>query len=260
VGISWFAPVLSDLNYLHDILFYRLVAAKVQSAVSVLVSEDPNGGSRPPLPGLTPVSGAKGTTTNGDRQRFLEPGLIHNVGTGKVTPFIPNPSSDLDPVTRLVLRGVAVGIGTSYELLTGDYSQVNFAGGRLVRQDSRRRNLPVHSFVCRRLEDPVHHEWCDAELAFGAMRPPRDLETLYDVRYSQPKSDEGVNPTQDASAAAQRLALGISTLREEVEARGGDWQEYLEQITSERTYGKDLGMLIHEALFVPTDTTPGESA
>jgi lambda family phage portal protein len=261
-GLSWFAPVLPDLNYLHDILYWRLVASKVQSAIALILSDEPTTGGVPRMPGVGGAPGSSSTNASGDPKRYLEPGLIHKVGAGKVTPFTPTPSNDLDAVTKLVLRGVAVGLGTSYELLTGDYSQVNFAGGRLVRQDSRRRLNVIHSFHCRHLEDPAHCDWVNAETAFGTMRAPpaKSADSVYAVRYSQPKGDSGVNPLQDANAAAARLAKGLSTLRDEVEQAGGDWQEFLEQIDNERAYAASMNILLHQALTAPTEPATDTAA
>jgi capsid protein len=231
-GLSWYTPVLSDLQQFADIKFYRLVANKVQSAIALIVSQDADGRTAA-LPGLNPAASDK-TNANGDQQRFLEAGMIHRVGTGKVTPFLPNPSNDLEIMTKLQLRGVAVGFGISYEWLSGDYDGVTFAGGRLTRQDARRRIMPIHAFHCRHVEAPVHRDWVDAELSFGVMRPPPGRVDPYAVHFSLPRADSGVNPLQDANAAIELIRENMLTLRDYYEQQGKDWMVELEQIEREK--------------------------
>ena len=54
---------------------------------------------------------------------------------------------------------------------------------------------------------------------------------------SLPRRPWGVNPLQEVNAAVARIDAGVSTYRDEIEATGGDWQEFLRQARLARRYG-----------------------
>ena len=120
-----------DMNNLININNYALIARRVQSAIALITSK-----RKDKAPSLK--IGEKNDSTTGLKQRYIEPGMIIDAGDNDVHSHIPTPSDDLDPLTKLQLRGVAVGFGFSYELLSGDYRDTTFAGGRLAKVDSGR--------------------------------------------------------------------------------------------------------------------------
>lgn len=247
-GLTWFAPVIPSLYMLSDIIEYATIARKVQSAISVIVSQGSNGGIPAPMPGLNAASGDSATNEAGDVLRWLEPGGIHRVGQGNVTAFTPASSNDLDPLTKLILRGVAIGMGISYEWVSGDFREVSYASGRLSKQDAQKHIMPIHGWYTRRIESPVHRDWVDAERAFGELgRFPAKADP-YAVRYGQPRWGWGVNPSQEVTAALKAVNGGISTIRDEIESRGGDWQEFLKQMAEEIDFADALGLRLYPDL------------
>jgi lambda family phage portal protein len=247
-GLTWFSSVIPDLNHLEEIKTYSLIARRVQSAIAVIVSDDPATGGSGRTPGVSLPAGVGATTEAGDPKRFIEPGLIHRVGRGRVSTLTPSPSGDLDPLTKLVLRGIGCGFGLSYEWISGDYRDVSFASGRLSAQDSWSTITPIHAWFTRRREAWVHRQWVDAEMSFGDFPSMIRGADPYAVRFSQPHRGWGVNPLQEVNAAVKRMDAGITTLRDEVEATGQDWQEHLTQLHAERNYAATLDLIIHKAL------------
>jgi len=247
-GISWLAPVIRDLYDLRDLKEYALIARKVQSAIAVIISEDPKGGTPPPVPGLNPGSGNSIVNAVGDPMRKIEPGMIQYAGSGKVTSHIPSPTNDLDPLSSLVARGVGVGLGLSYEWVTGDYTRTTHAGGRLGNQYPRKRITHTHGWFCRRVLKQVHRDFVDMAIAMGEIRVPGAKADPYAARFGRPHWDWGVNPQQEVNASIQAIEAGISTIREEVEARGGEWEDFLRQIKTEIDFGSRLGLTLHQTL------------
>lgn len=239
-GISWLAPMIPDLMGLKAIKEYAEIARKVQAAIALVIT----GGAKQPgrLPALTPESTASTTTEGGDPLAYLEPGLIlREPNAATVHSHNPSPSNDLDVHTRLILRGIGVGAGLSYESLSGDYSGVNFAGGRLSNINARRRFTVLHGWLVRGGLTVTHRHVIDAALAFSADMPRVPAgATPYAARYSQPRWELGVNPVQEVTAAILRIQAGLSSLREEIEALGGDAEETWRQIAAEADYGAAL--------------------
>lgn len=250
IGITWFAPVIPDLQMLKDLQTYDIIRRKVQSALAVIITDPQNGiGAAPSLPGVTKTSGGDATNSTGDPQRFIEPGMIHRAGAGQVTPFMPAPLQDTDDVVKILLRGVGAGMGISYEWVSGDYRSTSFAGGRLTLQDTKKHILPVHAWYCRRAESWAHRLWIDTELQFGLMTDPPAKANIYAAKFSKPRWEHAVNPQQEVRAVVEKIEAGLTTLRQEVESEGGDFDETLKQLYTERQDGSALGMLLHQALF-----------
>ena len=256
-GLTWLAPVVQGLYILRDIIEYKLIQYKVQSAISVLVSDEPGPGL---LPGLPTPAGASKTTDGGALKQFLTPGLIHRVGQGRVTPFVPSPSGDLDPLTRLCLRGIGVGIGLSYERLSGDYTQVSFAGGRLTENALYDRVDVVHGWYCRGIERPLHQDWIDYASAMGDLPGPIPAKAdPYAASFTRPRRRRGVNPLQEVKAAIAAIDAGISSHRIEMAELGLDASEVLADISRlKQTSREDLALAIAKALDI--ENLPADAA
>lgn len=120
-GIPWLAPCILDLKDLDDYEDAQLIRQKIAACFSAFVTDD-EGGSGP-------------NHLEEDYGR-LEPGRIEGLPPGKSITFASPPAAEgYDSYTRSVLRGIAVGVGVTYEMLTGDYSRVNFTSGRMGKAD-----------------------------------------------------------------------------------------------------------------------------
>ena len=233
-GITWLAPVIPDCYMLHDIKDYAVIARKVQSAIAVIVSDNPNNlGAGGTIPGLVAPSGVTKENAAGDNQSFIQPGMIHHAGTGNVTSHVPAPSNDLDPLTRLLLRSIGIGFGMSYEYISGDYERTNFAGGRLGQVMQRQKIMPVHGFMINHAEKVMHKDFIDSIRLTGDLRVPANLNP-YAAQFSKPEIKWGVNPIQEVKAALMAVEGNISTLRDEVEGTGKDFYDVIMQKVKEK--------------------------
>lgn len=246
VGLSWMAPVIPEMQQYEEVKTYAIIARKVQSAIALIVSSDANGNGGG-LPGLGTQTPAK--DANQTPMRAIEAGMIHNVGSGKVHSHVPSPSNDTDVLSKLLLRSMGIGMGCSYEQISGDYSTLNFAGGRLGVLANRKRVSCMHAMYCRRVELPVHRRFVQFSREFDRDYP-RALANDTAVRFSRPKFDLGVNPVQEVRAMTELVKNGFSSLENEVGSLGGDWSQVATQIDREIDFYKFLNMptTIHPAL------------
>lgn len=80
----------------------------------------------------SPDSLATGTENKKKLTTRLEPGLIQTLPSGKTITFSSPPSPEgYDTYTRRILQAIAAGFEITYEVLTGDLSNVNFSTGRM---------------------------------------------------------------------------------------------------------------------------------
>lgn len=239
-GLSWFAPIIPEMQDFEELKAYALIAKKVQAAIAIIVTND-NPSKPTQLPGL---SGQDPTNDeNGTPLRAIEPGMIHNAGSGRVHSHAPSPTGDSELMAKLFQRSIGVGFGLSYEEISGDWSGVNFAGGRLGVLRTRKRVSSIHAFYQRQVEAPIHRKFLRYSQIFDdemrmIMRQAQNDPTA--ATFSRPKFDWGVNPVQEVKAAILSVQHGLSTLEEEVGSRGGDWAAYMTQNAHELNFEEAL--------------------
>lgn len=129
-GVTWLAPVITDLYNLADYEFAENVRKKAESClVGVVIpgtpDYDPNNQS---------VGGADLSLKdpNGNPVQRMEPGMFVVAHGGKDIRFnTPAATAGIETYIRVRHRVIAAGARIPYELLTGDFSQANFASGKL---------------------------------------------------------------------------------------------------------------------------------
>lgn len=125
-GPSWFASVDVRLHEFDEYEGATLMKQKIASCMAAFVTDLDGQGTSLGENGTDPKTGV-GTDT-------LEPGMILNLPAGKqVTVAQPPAVNDHQSFSAMSLRGVAAGIGTTYEALTGDWSGVNYSSARMGR-------------------------------------------------------------------------------------------------------------------------------
>lgn len=125
-GPSWFASVDVRLHEFDEFEDATLMKQKIAACMAAFVTD---------LDGTGAAVGAASTdAASGQAIDSLEPGMIMNLPLGKqVTIANPPAATDHQSFSATSLRGVAAGLGVTYEDLTGDYSQVNYSSARMAR-------------------------------------------------------------------------------------------------------------------------------
>jgi lambda family phage portal protein len=129
-GVPWFAPVILKLRDLDDYDDAELMRKKIEACFAAFVTgaqdEDTLGKAQ--------------MTRAGDRIEAFEPGMIEYLEPGKDVKFAtPSANGGYAEYMRLQLHALAAGVGLTYELLTGDLSQVNYSSIRAGLIEFRRR-------------------------------------------------------------------------------------------------------------------------
>ena len=161
-GVSWLAPALLPLFELQEYTESSLVRNKTAALFAGFVRSADG----------TPI------LQNDQGEPQFEPGSMTRLRPGDEISFSTPPDSTqgYDPFVKSQLRAIASALGLSYELLSGDYSQVTFASGRLAQLafqrtcDSIVHNIFVHQW-CR----PTWDWWTRIQVATGAL--PKEILT-----------------------------------------------------------------------------------
>jgi lambda family phage portal protein len=171
----------------------------------------------------------------------LEPGTLKVVPAGYDVKFSDPAQTDNNyrPFVDQQLRAIAVGVGITFEQLTGDLTGVNYSSARVALLEFRRRiealqqQVLVHQF-CR----PVWDRWLAWSVLTGAL-PQSAVGSP--VRWVPPKWD-WIDPEKDAAAEQLQVAAGFKSRRQVIIESGLDPDRVLQEIAEERQAAAAAGV------------------
>lgn len=236
-GISWLAPVLNEIDELKDYELSENIRKKIESCnVGVVIpgdgedSEDPNAG----LPETEAGAPATESETTGAAVRDLygnpfermEPGMFAVLHGGKDIRFnTPAVSAGMEAFIRTRHRSIAAGARVTYELLTGDFSQANFAAGKLGLLGFQRFTTAVQWHHIIPKLDIIYGWFIEAAKIAGKI--PRNLRVR--VEWTPPEF-ESVTRIDDARADLIEMRMGKRSPQEIISRTGRDPMTVLKEI------------------------------
>ena len=235
-GVPWLSRVLLKLYELDQYDDAELVRKKTAALFAAFITR------------LDPESNMMGegeADEDGLAIADLEPGTVQLLEAGEDIKF-SQPSDvggSYEPFMRQQLRFVAMGMGITYEQLTGDLTQVNFSSIRAGLIEFRRRceMLQRHVMVfqlCR----PVWNKWLQLAILSGAIDVPDDSRKHRRVKWI-PQGFEWVDPLKDQKAQELAVKSGFRSRSEAVSRLGGDVEEVDREIAADNARADDLGLV-----------------
>ena len=122
-GIPWLSPIMVKLRDLDEFQDGTLMRQKIANMFAGFVYDET------PYDAINDI--ADGLSDASDELPDLQPGTVFALKNGRKIEFSEPPKPDSGEYVRETLRDIAVGVGITYEELTGDMSQVNFSSARM---------------------------------------------------------------------------------------------------------------------------------
>jgi lambda family phage portal protein len=145
---------------------------------------------------------------------------------------IAHPTSSFDGFTTAVARGIAKGIGSSYEQFTGDFSRTSYSSARASLIEAQRFVEAKRETIAGRFATTAFRIWLDEAVDKGRVVAPIDywqnraaLTRCGWISTGKAHIDE--LKTARAREVAKRG--GWATLQQFAAEDGTDWEEVLEQ-------------------------------
>lgn len=139
---------------------------------------------------------------------------------------------------RQQLRSIAVGMGITYEQLTGDLSGVNYSSIRAGLVEFRRRIAMIqHHVIVFQLCRPVWNRWF--ELAILTNQLP--LYASSKVKWI-PQGFDWVDPLKDINAQVLSIQNGLRSRAEIVSELGYDVEDIDKEIAADNERATKLGL------------------
>ena len=141
----------------------------------------------------------------------------------------PSASGGYAEYMRMQLHAVAAGVGLTYELLTGDLSQVNYSSIRAGLIEFRRRMEALQwQLLVPGLCQPVWRRFVLAAQAAGKL-PNGDIS----ADWTAPRF-EAVDPMKDIQADILAVRAGVMTLKEAIARQGYEPAQVLAEIAADQ--------------------------
>lgn len=189
--------------------------------------------------------------TNTDPVEDLEPGIIEHLGNAESIEFANPPSvSDYDPYAARILQGIAAAYGITYEMLTMDYSKVNFTSGRMAKIDvtnnfkSWQYNMMVPQFCA-----PVWQWFINACMVAGKLTHPIRAD------WTAPRVQQ-LDPVKEVSAQVTAIKGGLATLSEIIRETGREPEEFFTEYAQDLERLKKMGITLTSITPIADDPTP----
>lgn len=188
-GVPWLAPVMLTLVDIGDYQEAEILKQKMSALLAGVVT------------GVNPKEGQKGLED-------LSPGALVFAGEDGDVKFTTPPKVDgYDDFMRRNLSTVAVGIGITYEALTGDLKGVNFSSGRMGRMEMDRmikvwqENLIIGQF-CKGIERWVREAMSLTDTFRGVKE--------FTIDWTAPRRIL-VDPTKEVPAMIEEMDAGVTS-------------------------------------------------
>lgn len=162
-----------------------------------------------------------------------------------------------------LLRYLAANLGVSYEQLSRDYSNVNYASFRAGATETWKGMQAKKKRGADRFASAIFRLWLEEAINTGQITSmPRKAPSIYDssgklgmnfdayaacdwIGASRGQVDE----LKETQAAVQRIKFGLSTYEDELARLGKDFRKVFAQIAREKKMAKDADIL--QELFDP---------
>jgi len=240
-GESWLGKILVKLNELDQYDDAELVRKKTAAMFAGFITKlDPEG----------QFMGEGDADETGVSFGGLEPGTMQVLEPGEDVRF-SDPSDvggTYEAFMRQQLRSIAIGMGITYEQLTGDLTGVNYSSIRAGLIEFRRRcEMLQHQVVVFQMCRPIWKIWMEQAVLANALpvkiREFRKNPRTYLRAKWIPQGWDWVDPEKDMRAVIAAIRAGLISRSEAVSELGYDAEEIDREIARDNARADDLGLV-----------------
>lgn len=180
----------------------------------------------------------------------LEPGIIEHLKAGETVTFgNPPPAEGYSEYSKKILQGIAAAYGITYEMLTMDYSNVNFSSGRMAKIDiSKNFRKLQYNMLVPQLCVPIW-DWFMSAAIMAGVTSTRVQCSCSD--WTAPRVQQ-LDPTKETAARVLQIQAGLTTISECLREDGRDPEEFFEEYAQDVERLNNLGISV-SSIVLPTE-------
>lgn len=232
-GEPWMAPVIPALKQVGALREAAVINARVgASKMGFFTSPGGDGFVADDLDGQIPIMDA-------------DPGTFHQLPTGvDFKSFDPQyPSNEFEAFHKVVMKGIAAGLGVSYTALASDLEATSYSSIRQGALEERDNYKGIQRFVEEHFIRPVFDAWLRNAMEFGHINlPATTFDKFSTASTFRAKSWSWVDPVKEMNAAVMGLKHGVLSLQDVSAQYGKDVEELLAQIQKDRELAEQFGV------------------
>lgn len=181
-----------------------------------------------------------GREKENDDVEMLEPGTIQYLNENETITFGNPPKADgYSEYSTKILQGIAASYGITYEMLTKDYSNVNFTSGRMamlncLSQFKKWQYQMLVPMVCA----PVWDWFINACIISGKLSKYVPCNSR---DWTAPRV-QMIDPNKETTALVLKLQNGLTSWSEVIRESGRDPDELYDELMREREELKKIGI------------------
>jgi len=244
-GVTPFAPGIMIASDLSSYLDAEIDTAKLAAKYLAFVYTDFGAERQTANPLITTDS------DTGQKIENIENAIIEYLRPGEKIELASSnrPGTTFQPTVRLMLTMLSIVTGVPYELISGDYSGLNFSTCRIVRNDFAQQLRPISVRHIRQFGLPTIKTAIDLAVLTGRLSLPGYWQNPRPYLESewQPPGMDAVDPLREAKSQIESISYGLKSPQEVARERGRDLEEVYNEIALAKEMAKDLGLTFNAA-------------
>jgi lambda family phage portal protein len=225
-GEPWLTPVIPRIRQLHGYEEAELIAARAHASKLGFFEQSWESGGYE----------GEGTDELGNITMDGKPGSFETLAPGVTANLIDpsHPNGNYPDFRKGILRGIASGIVTNYNILAEDLEGVSYSSIRQGTLSERDAWKMIQRWYIDSVKKPIFSDWLEWVLMTGKIGySMTDYDRLNRPEF-QGRRWEWVDPLKDSKAEQTRLEMGLSSHQRIARSRGEDLEEIHEEISQDR--------------------------
>lgn len=232
-GIPWMHAAMFKLNMLGGYEEAELVAARSEASKMGFFERTEDGESY-----------EGDDEEEGEFITEAEPGTFSILPTGvKLTQWDPqHPAGNFGVFIKSALRGIASGLGCSYNSLANDLEGVNYSSLRHGNLEERDHWMIIQHWFSESLPDQIFPDWLQFAMLTGEVSLPFSKFDKFNSSTWMPRRWPWVDPLKESQANLISAGMGTKDLTDIIREQGQDPDELFERIQKTHETLKGLGL------------------
>ena len=231
-GVPWMVSAMTRLQMLGGYEEAELTSARISSSKMGFLVKDR-------------AEGYVGDVdSDGSTFMEVEPGAIEELPMGtRFESWNPDhPTGNYSNFVKSCLRGIAAGLGVSYNMIANDLEGVNYSSIRAGLLDEREFYKAVQRWYIDTLITPVFEAWLETNILNGSLNLPMAKFNKFNAPQFMPRRWAWVDPERDINAQIKAIDARLKSKRAVISETGGDIEDTLREIAQDEELEDQLGV------------------
>ena len=245
-GVTRLTPSLRAMYNLQAYNSYMILRARQEACIGAVIQSDANSPAAD-LGGALGPAGTETTDGRGNTEFRFEPNMLWDLPAGKSAVFnTPStPGGTYEPFVAVQSRMIAAGSGMDQPTIMRDYSGGSYASLRQGMLETWgetdvEQDIFIWIWLRRVREAFTRYAILEGRLDAPNWDRSADDRAMYLEAVYRPPLKPWIDPANEAAAAKILLELKLTTRRELIASRNGDWREVFQQLADEEALAKEL--------------------